>query len=232
VLTQMRLGARPAQGVVTSGRVAEWDALESLSYPGSGSTWSDISGFGNHLTLQNSPAWSVGGWFSTGALGYFRRATGIALPQGNDAYTMQAWVRRASWGSAQGVMSIGGSGVVNGSNGIFTLNSMVGHFRHYWWGNDLNATNNNAALALNVWFLVTARFDGTTRSLLANTTPVASDTPAGHNVTSLLIEVARTSVGLSDYWSADIAVARIYNRALSNAEVAQNFDAQKARFGL
>ena len=42
-----------------------------------------------------------------------------------------------------------------------------------------------------------------------------------------------TSPTLADeFWSGNIAVAQIYNRALSAAEVLQNFNAQKARFGL
>jgi hypothetical protein len=81
--------------------------------------------------------------------------------------------------------------------------------------------------------MISASFDGTTRKITVNTIDVASDTPgSSHNVTSSNINVAATSLSLSEYLQGDIAIARIYNQALSAAEITQNFDAQKARFGL
>lgn len=225
--------AAPSSGIVTSGLVMHLDAGNASSYPGSGTTWTDLSGNGNNLTLQNSPTWNSSGWFATGATGYFDRATGINMPQGNDPYTLQAWCRRASWtANHAGILFVGGTGTTNQSNALVVVPTL-GRFRHFWWANDLDAANNNAALSLGTWFLATANFDGTTRRIYANETQVASDTPgSGHNVTSSRIQVARTDVGLDDYWGADLATGYIYNRALSASEITQNFNANKARFGL
>ncbi|MCE2760297.1 MAG: DUF2313 domain-containing protein [Acetobacteraceae bacterium] len=230
-------GGGGGDGIVTSGRVAEWDALNPASYPGTGTTLNDISGNGNHLTAFNSPTWNAGGWFATGATGYFSRATGIAMPQGNDPYTLQAWVRFSSWSALGGIMSIGGYGASNQSNALRTGGSLggggVGRFLHYWWANDLEADNNNASLSLNTWFMITANFDGTTRRLFANTTEVASDTPgSGHNVTSSTIQLALTYTSSGEYLQGDVAIARIYNRALPASEVDTNFNADCGRFGL
>ena len=41
--------------IVTSGLVMAIDAANVKSYPGSGSTWFDLSGSGNHMTLFGSP---------------------------------------------------------------------------------------------------------------------------------------------------------------------------------
>lgn len=228
--------ARPrAAGIVTNGLVMHLDAGNASSYPGTGSTWTDLTANGNNLTATNSPTWDSGGWFATGATGYFTRATGIAMPQGNDNYTLQAWVRMSSWTATGGIISIGGSGTTNRSNALRTGSAVggggVGRFLHYWWANDLEADNNNASLALNTWFMITANFDGTTRHILANTTQVASDTPgSGHNVTSNTINVGTGAV--LEPLQGDIAIARVYNRALSASEISQNFDANRARFGL
>jgi hypothetical protein len=130
-------------------------------------------------------------------------------------------------------MSIGGFGTGNQSNALRTLPGTLGHLLHYWWANDLNATNNTGSISLDTWFMISASFDGTTRKITVNTIDVASDTPgSSHNVTSSNINVAATSLSLSEYLQGDIAIARIYNQALSAAEITQNFDAQKARFGL
>ena len=224
-----------ATGIVTSGLVMHLDAGNAASYPGTGTTWTDLTANGNTLTATNSPTWNSGGWFATGATGYFTRATGIAMPQGNDSYTLQAWVRMSSWTATGGIISVGGSGTTNRSNALRTGTLVggggVGRFSHYWWTNDLEADNNNASLALNTWFMITANFDGTTRRILANTTQVANDTPgSGHNVTSSTINVGTSAV--LEHLQGDIAIARVYNRALSASEVTQNFDANRARFGL
>ncbi|MCA3339778.1 MAG: hypothetical protein INF90_14765, partial [Roseomonas sp.] len=132
---------------------------------------------------------------------------------------------------------IGGYGASNRSNALRTGGSLggggVGRFLHYWWANDLEADNNNASLSLNTWFMITAAFDGVTRRLFANTTEVASDTPgSGHNVTSSTIQLALTHISSGEYLQGDMAIARIYNRALFAYEVSQNFNANPGRFGL
>ena len=159
------------------------------------------------------------------------------MPQGNDPYTLQAWVRLPSWTTLGGIMSIGGYGASNQSNALRAGGSLggggVGRFLHYWWSNDLEADNNNASLALNTWFMITANFDGTTRRIYANTTQIASDTPgSSHNVTSSTIQVAKTNLGGGEYLEGDMAKARIYNRAIPAAEVDINFNADRGRFDL
>jgi len=44
--------------IVTSGLVLQLDAANTKSYPGSGTTWTDLSGNGNNGTLTNSPTFS------------------------------------------------------------------------------------------------------------------------------------------------------------------------------
>ena len=40
------------------------------------------------------------------------------------------------------------------------------------------------------------------------------------------------SVSGNNFWSGSISVVQAYNRALSAAEIQQNYNAQKSRFGL
>jgi hypothetical protein len=46
--------------IVTDGLVLYLDAANGRSYPGSGTTWSDLSGNGNHFTLTNGPTFNTG----------------------------------------------------------------------------------------------------------------------------------------------------------------------------
>lgn len=220
--------------IVVNGLVMFVDARNHRSYPGSGTTWTDLSGNGNNLTLTNSPTWYSSGYFSTGSTGYFTGAGTASIPTGNSNYTMMVWGRQnTSWGSAKGIISIGGYGTQHQSNALRTqTNTNVGNFHHYWWGNDLSANNNNGGLGVSTWFMVTAQFDGTNRRVWANTTNVASDTPSSHNVTSTTIQVGVTYIPSSEYFQGDIAMAMIYNRALTSTEILQNFNALRRRFSL
>ena len=51
----------PPVDLVTYGLVGHWDALNTASYPGSGSSWYDLSGLNNTATLYNSPTFNNDG---------------------------------------------------------------------------------------------------------------------------------------------------------------------------
>jgi hypothetical protein len=52
--------AAPTAGIVTSGLVMNLDAGDVTSYPGSGTTWTDLSGNTNTATLVNGPTFNSG----------------------------------------------------------------------------------------------------------------------------------------------------------------------------
>lgn len=57
--------------VVTSGLILSYDAMNPRSYPGSGSTWLDVSGNGNHGSI-NLGQYNSGGWLeNTGNISDF-----------------------------------------------------------------------------------------------------------------------------------------------------------------
>ena len=216
--------------IVTNRLVGYWDAANTRSYSGSGNTWYDLTPNGNNLTLTNSPTFNSSGYFSTGSTGYFTGAGSASIPTGNSSYTMLLFARLLTWADYRGFMSIGGYSVANGSNAFRTNTSTLGYMVHYWWSNDLDNSNNNGNIQNNVWFYVGVTFDGTTRKIYSNTVLSASDTPSSHNVTSSTIQLAKTYS--TEYLQGDISLAQIYNRALTAAEVLQNYNAIKRRYGL
>jgi len=214
------------------------DAGNPRSYGGTGTTWTDLSGNGYNLTFQNSGSITFNslGYFSTGANGYFSRSTGNAnIPDGNDNYTMLAWVKHPTWGSApygRGIMGIGPRFVPNGANALRTDYAQNGSFYNYWWDNDLFANGNNTFARPNCWYMVNCSFDGTTRRIFTNTIQGASDTPINHNVTTTELVVGVTWVAGGDFLNSDIAVAMIYDRALNNSELVQIYNTYRNRFGV
>jgi hypothetical protein len=209
-----------AENIVTNGLVFYVNASSITSYPESGTVWKDLSGSGYDLTLTNGPIWNSKGYFDNDGDSYFIGNGGSKIPTGNDPYTMVVIARQVgSWGNADGFISIGGFYSTNQSNALRTLSNTVGTFHHYWWGNDLSLSNNNAGLALGKWFMVAASFDGTTRRIWVNGVSRASAGASGHNVTSTTIQVSKTVA--SEYQVGDIAEASIYDRALSSDEMLQ-----------
>jgi hypothetical protein len=216
--------------IITTGLQLYLDAGNPASYPGSGTTWYDLTGNGNDVVMENSVSisWTAigGSFFSTGAIGWFSRSNGTNIPIGNSEYTLSAWIALSTSWSAQGIMSIGGFETGNQSNALRT--GTTNQFINYWWGNDLSA--NSSLPNPNSWINVVAKFNGTTRSLFINGSSIGSDTPVGHNVTNSNIQIAKTYN--NEYLNADIAQVLIYDVALSDSDILDNFNNTKSRFGL
>jgi hypothetical protein len=56
--------------IITDGLVLALDAASSRSYPGTGTTWTDLSGNGNNATLNGNaanPVWNSAGYWSFSA---------------------------------------------------------------------------------------------------------------------------------------------------------------------
>ena len=59
--------------IVTDGLVLALDAADTNSYPGSGTTWYDLSGNDNHVSMNNSvinSVWSNGAFPLNGSYGF------------------------------------------------------------------------------------------------------------------------------------------------------------------
>ena len=100
----------------------------------------------------------------------------------------------------------------------------------YWWSSDLSPY-----FALgdpSIWINVVARYnyDTSTRSIWINNGQAGFDNPGPPGVAngSLVIGVTNNT----EYLQANISQVMIYNRALSDDEIAQNYNYFKGRFGL
>ena len=89
------------------------------------------------------------------------------------------------------------------------------------------------ALPLNVWYHVCATYDGATMILYVNgviSNTLASTQGIGTPATFPMY-VGRMGAGALSFYG-DIGLGRIYNRALSQSEISQNFNATRRRFGI
>jgi len=217
--------------IVSSGLVLYLDAANATSYPGTGTTWYDLSGQSNNVTMQNSSnitySSTGGGYFTLTSNGYFNNAS-TTLPTGSNTYSMSAWIQLgATWGG-QGIIGIGSSTSGNQTNQFrtTTTNGLV----NYWYGNDYAVTT--ALSPTTQWFNIVAQWDGTNRSIWLNGSQVGTQTASGLNVSSSLLQVGATNVGGSEPLQGKIGQALIYNRALTSTEIAQNYSATRTRYGV
>ena len=253
MLTQMLLAARPSQGIVTSGLVLHVDFGDAACYPGSGTAFTDLSGNGHTGTLINGPSFSAanGGQIIFDGVNDYA-STSLTQPQTN-AYTIEVWMKTldtANGGFGKAFVSNRGSGA--GQSIELGINPFQGNIGAVWAGGQSNFyINQRQTNATNL-------NDGNWRQLVGVFQQASGTTisPSSFSIytNGLLMSVnqnalqygSRTSPfgpGLGGtefmrvqawgtYLSGSLSIVRIYNRAPSAAEVARNFEAQKARFGL
>jgi hypothetical protein len=86
----------------------------------------------------------------------------------------------------------------------------------------------------NTWYHTILTYDGSLVALYLNGTLVASSTTSGSlsYAAGGNLNIGRKNSFDGEYIQGNVSVTRVYNRALSRAEIAQNYNAIKTRFGL
>jgi hypothetical protein len=88
------MGVAYNTSIVTNGLVLALDAANTKSYPGSGTTWTDLSGNNNTGTLTNTPTYSSANSGSIVFNGTNNNATvnsNATIPTGASARTVSIW---------------------------------------------------------------------------------------------------------------------------------------------
>lgn len=201
--------------------------LDAGSYSGSGSTWSDTSGNGADATLVNSPTYSTsdGGYF-TFVPASTQYATVAGTPLNTTAYTKYVWCRfNASTDNNLVSSSAGGHFMFTGG----TSKLYCGHAN---WTGFPTTYPSSANISNNTWYNFALTFDTTVgmalyiNGSLDSTYTTQKTAPSGGSV-----NLGSFSAG-GNLLSGRIAKVMLYNRVLSAAEVLQNYNNDKSRFGL
>ena len=219
--------------IVTSGLVLAIDPSNLVSYE-SGST--NVYSLVNNITgnLINGVTHDSKTFTFDGVDEHIRFNEDVLDTNGE--YTLSAWLRPngSSWGHNS--MALYNTYPTNGNSGIWHHfgEDNVLRWRH---GGSTYTTGNLSGIGLvaNEWQLTTITWDRTTLKLykngeLMNSTTAASDftKSASGQARIGMLNYRRTS---SDYnWHGDISAHQVYNTALSQEEVLQNYNAQAARF--
>ena len=217
--------------IVTDGLVLCLDAANTKSYPGSGTTWTDVSGEGHDGTLTNGPTFSSNYGGNIVFDGSNDRVDGVhnsELNLRNDV-TVECWFRRTG-GRSDWVRIFGKGGSSLRTYGLwYHVNSNYFLYQRYG-GSTMNILFTKSVV-LNEWYHMVGTSSGSNHTLYLNGVNVgaASNSSTFHSSTSPYM------IGYGNTHSThigDVSNCRIYNRGLSEAEVKQNYNAHKGRFGL
>jgi len=217
--------------IATSGLIFALDAANKKSYPGSGTSWTDISGNGIVGTLTNSPTYSTtnGGNFAFNGSNTYVTTPGVTLNFSGGASMEIVFNSVDIQSRAQGYMSF-----YSGSTYIDFYSPGNSTLRWETWitaGSVGGAFFSPATLTNNTWYHAIGTYYNGVSILYINGVSVNSSTYAAANYSASFN--SNIIVGqYGGYLSGSMPVAKLYNRALSANEVNQNFAAIRGRFGI
>ena len=232
-LAERRIVIINSLDIVTSGLVLNLDAGNTASYPGIGTTWTDLSGNGNNGTLVNGVGYTGsngGSLVFDGVDDYVNLASASSLPVGTTDRTIFSCVRTPTsfledylhvihWGTANTSQSFGLAIFSNGG-----LNT------HPWSGAPSQGTvvtGTNYCLAVSYTNLGTLHkfwINGASQGVGISRAISTGNTEARIG----------SRISNSEDWgpSGRIYNVMVYNRSLTDVEIQQNFNATRGRFGL
>jgi hypothetical protein len=224
--------------VVTDGLVMYLDAGIANSYPGSGTTWTDISGAGNNGTLNNGAVFSTsnGGYIQfDGTDDYVNIGVDKSCNRFTADFTVSTWVNRSNTGGTWG--NIIGDYYTNSTGNALEWQIMISNAAQLFVYNVTNGyviSPIASGYSTNTWINVVLSRVGSTITLYANSNIVTSVT----NTTTFGSATGNLNIGIdgnnsSEPLTGNIANVLIYkNKGLSTSEVLQNFNANRRRFNI
>jgi hypothetical protein len=219
--------------IITSNLVLCLDAANPKSYPGTGTTWTDLSGNGNNGTLVNGVGYSgdnLGSLVFDGVDDYVSRTT-----VSGDSLDLITQMSFSVW-----VFPITGAGLY-----IFAKNLNAGYIdqqygcdfannrtRFILSGNE-NLRSSTDSIPFDTWTNICGTWNGSTQIIYINSILNAQRSFSTAPTFKPNLFVGWRSNGLSThYFKGSISNLMFYNRALTASEIQQNYNALKSRYGL
>jgi len=224
------MGLSHSPRIVTDGLVFCVDAANKRSYPGAGTTWTDLTS--NHAagTLENSPQFdtnNAGSILFDGANDRIDFTSDSSLFDfGTDNFSIGAFIKSTS-------SPLGNYRCIfwhHYSPGFSLITMVSSGVARFWLGGTV--LNGNTNILDNEWKHVFITRNGATVTIYVdgifdNSSTAFSGKSA--TVSSATATIGRYSTG-SYPFLGNIALVQIYNRALSAEEIKQNYLATKGRF--
>jgi len=224
--------------IVTDSLLVVLDASDKLSYPGSGATWTDVSGNGRNATIAGTVTTgnNFGGYIETPAN---QTSTCVILPESAPQaltngliFSIEWWCTMKDTGGGRYQMSM----VNSGGGNLFIIGKDASTFSIY----AVSLLAGNApTYTVNVPQQLVVTSDGSNQRFYKNGVITGTwGAPLSEIKTTcgwIIDQEQDACKGAFDpnqntygWWHS----VKMYNKMLSAAEVAQNYNALKSRFGL
>ena len=241
------------EDIIRDNLILNLDPASALSYPGSGTVLADISGYNYHPTLINGPTLAGSGLTSSilldGSNDYIQISSAYTHTF-TAGTTVDVWVKFNSSASYARLLDISDGA---GSNTVFLVAA------RYSTTNDIilasrasttqgttsgvrttttpisNGTIQNFTFVIPAGNTDTIPTESTRIYMNSNLQTTIVDGSASCYVPYVVSKTAwigRSNFASDGYLSANIYAYKIYNRALSAAEVKQNFQSLRGRYGV
>ena len=221
-----------ANTIVQNGLVLNLDAGNPYSYAGAGAAWYDVSGSGYVSSLTNTQTYNSD---NGGSINFNGSTESVSAGPNSNLFladmTAEVWIKITAM-SGEWVRIIGTGSDPRTFGLWYYVNGRI-----LWQRTGSSAVNPEIfpatpVLTVGSWAHVAATTIGMSHVLYLNgvsigTNPSAGG-PWGNSNTAITIGYA----GYHAYSNSNIASARLYTRGLSAAEILQNYNATKGRFGL
>jgi hypothetical protein len=219
-----------SSGVVQDGLVLNLDANKFYSYPQSGITWTDLSGGGNIGTLTNGPTYNSangGSIVFDGSNDVVNSTTSIIDRAYGQEITVSCWIKPSRTSGQYSVFCTNRSDNTAIFNWIFYQHTTDGAIAFHG-----GAQNKSSYVPItNVWINVTNTVTASGVSTLY-VNGVSTYTVTGYtygNGTPSRLGIGADPGGQEPF-QGNISQVSIYNRALTAAEIQQNYNALKSRY--
>ena len=214
--------------IVTDGLVLALDAGSERSYPGTGTSWYDLSGSGYTHSLIGSPAYTtIDGvvCFNMGVAGAYADPTSSSYTLPSN-FTYTGWARILSDSQTSTWRTLWRPTPEDHIILVQDATNLIGFYDNSGGGFTSYGLNVGTMGIEEVWTLYTVVTSSGTSTIYIN------DNEYSGSVSVTATGQTHDWISYSDQSFGYIASTMIYNRALTTAEISQNYNAQKSRFGL
>jgi hypothetical protein len=235
----MRLGMLVKPNVlITDGLLLRLDPANIKSYQGSGSSFKDLTTNVVDFTLVGSPTHNSNGFFTfNGTSQYSSRAhTSIIKP--TPAITIEQWLNADNWNA--GTSAAYKCALSCTQVGGYSHNIWSGNFYSYIYAGGKYLIPSASVSDFSGWHHFVTTFDGRYAKLfidgnLANTDDYGSANKIISYASNSIFLGAEAGASTSPegyYWQGKIGNTSIYNKALTNDEILQNYNNTKLLYNI
>jgi hypothetical protein len=231
---------------VTSGLQLYLNASNSTSYPGTGTTWTDLSGNSNNGTLVNSPVYTASPGYFTFNLANDRYVLTSGTISSLSAATFIAWVNSSQTQADYTNILMSRNGMGSATNYATGMNIAPGGNNNigYHWNDNGSSYGWDSGLSVpnTAWSMIAVTVSSTEAiaylcksSGITTATNTTSHSPVvGPPLNFFISQDRGGGPGGGGYrnFIGGISQVAIYNTTLTSGEITSNFNNTKSIYGL